>query len=161
MSKNKNCLVDEKFNIDNSPITEEMINEESSLPEPLEVPLTPYDERDTYYSQILANYNTEYKDRRKQIKLMRNWLFGIMNFILVGVIVSCIVLFFMIVNRWTGSIENIATIITVAVSFVSTILTIPIIIAKSLFPEKEDNQIVDVLTKLIENDENIRKNNKN
>ncbi len=156
---NNDKLIDAKFNEDNKPITSKMLNEEDlseKMPLELTTP-TPYDQRDTYYTQILANYNTEYKERRKQIKSMRNIMFWIMLSILSLVVVASLVMFFIIICKSNNSSIDIVAVISVAVSFISTILTIPIIIAKSLFPEKEDNQIIDVLTKLIENDDNIRK----
>ena len=91
---------------------------------------------------------------------MRNWLFWLMLTILFGVIISCISIFFIIIANFNATTSEITALITVCVSFISTIITIPVIIAKSLFPEKEDNQIVDVLTKLIENDNNIRNTKK-
>ena len=84
---NNDKLIDSKFNEDNKPITSKMLEEETEEKIPLEITTpTPYDQRDTYYTQILANYNTEYKTRRKQIKSMRNIMFWIMLSILLFVV---------------------------------------------------------------------------
>lgn len=163
MSKKKEeKIVDERFPEDGKVITEDIIKQEMNPLNPSEIPQhSPYEIRDTYYSQLLNNYNEEYKNRREQIKTMRNWMFWTMLSILVAVVVTSIVLFFIIVIKGVNSVEDIVSLVTVGISFISTILTIPIIIAKSLFPEKEDNQIVEVLTKLIENDQNIRQTSHN
>lgn len=158
----KNKITDEKFSEDGQAITSELKKEKTKI-EDLNIVIpdsSPYEIRDIYYSQILNQYIREYQKRRKQIKWMRNWLFWLMLTILFGVIISCISIFFIIIANFNATTSEITALITVCVSFISTIITIPVIIAKSLFPEKEDNQIVDVLTKLIENDNNIR-NTKN
>ena len=158
----KNKITDEKFSEDGQAITSELKKENTKI-EDLNIVIpdsSPYEIRDIYYSQILNQYIGEYQKRRKQIKWMRNWLFWLMLTILFGVIISCISIFFIIIANFNATTSEITALITVCVSFISTIITIPVIIAKSLFPEKEDNQIVDVLTKLIENDNNIR-NTKN
>lgn len=158
----KNKITDEKFSEDGQAITSELKKEKTKI-EDLNIVIpdsSPYEIRDIYYSQILNQYIGEYQKRRKQIKWMRNWLFWLMLTILFGVIISCISIFFIIIANFNATTSEITALITVCVSFISTIITIPVIIAKSLFPEKEDNQIVDVLTKLIENDNNIR-NTKN
>lgn len=163
MANDNENLIDTKFNEDDKPITSDMIQEKEEPEQmPLEIPSpTPYDQRDIYYTQILANYNTEYKSRRRQIRGMRNIMFWTMLSILTLVVLASIIMFFIMIFRKNEASADIVSIITVAVTFVSTVLTIPIIIARSLFPEKEDNQIIDVLTKLIENDDNIRKDKNN
>lgn len=156
--KKEEQLIDEKFSEDGKEITPKLKNEVTPTEElnPVIPNGSPYEIRDVYYSQLLNNYIQEYGKRRKQIKWMRNWLFWLMLGLLFGIITSCVVLFFVILCNFNSTINEIVGLITVCVSFISTIITIPVIIAKSLFPEKEDNQIVDVLTALIENDNNIR-----
>lgn len=157
MSKTKEeKIVDEKFPEDGKQI-EDVVEQVNEVLNPSEIPQSsPYEIRDTYYSQILSNYNAEYISRRKQIKSMRDWMFWIMLSILGLIVVSSFAILIIIVCKRKFSVESVISLITVSVPLVSAILTIPAIIAKSLFPEKEDNQIVEVLTKLIENDNNIR-----
>lgn len=160
--KNKKNLIDEKFNDDGEEITENMIEEDSKeVPPSMDIPqhLTPYEVRDMYYSTTLSHYNSEYKERRKQIKLMRDVMFWVMLALFAAVIICSIILFFIIICRGVNNTSDIVSLISVLISFITTTIAIPKIMAKSLFPEKEDGQIVQILTKLIENDDNIRKNN--
>ena len=124
-------IVDEKFSEDDQKITESLMKQEKIPLEPIELPQSsPYEIRDTYYSQVLLNYNQEYVLRRKQIKWMRNVMFVSMISILIAVVIASIVLFLIIIARGVDTLESLLSLITVCVSFVSTILTIPIIIAK-------------------------------
>ena len=91
---------------------------------------------------------------------MRNILFYSMLTILAFIIVSCVALFILVACNVIFQGSDITAMISIAISLISTVLTIPVIMTKSLFPPKEDNQIVEVLSKMLENDQNIRVNGK-
>lgn len=78
-----------------------------------------------------------------------------------GISAVCIVLLCIIINGFSANMSDIISLLTVGVSLVSTIIAIPLVITKSLFPDKENDQIVGVLTKLIDNDISIRTFNDN
>ena len=121
MVRKEETIVDERFPEDGKVITKDIMNQENNPLNPSEIPqYSPYEIRDTYYSQLLNNYNVEYKNRRKQIKTMRNWMFWTMLSILVAVVVTSIVLFFIIIIKGVNSVEDIISLITVCVSFISS-----------------------------------------
>lgn len=116
----------------------------------------PYDVRDAHYSAILQEYKEEFQSKRKQNYKMRNALFWSMLLLLLIVVVACCIALIIIFKNYSNTTTDIISIATIGISFISTIIVIPLTITKSLFPEKENDQIVGVLTKLIENDINIR-----
>ena len=123
---------------------------------PLQNASDPYDVRDAHYSAILQEYKEEFQSKRKQNYDMRNALFWSMLILLLIVVVACCVALVFTIKNYSNSTTDIVSLATIGISFVSTIIVIPLTITKSLFPEKENDQIVGVLTKLIENDINIR-----
>lgn len=130
-------------------------NQNKELP-PLQKASDPYAVRDAHYSAILGEYKDEFSSKRHQNYSMRNALFWSMLILLLVVIVACCVSIVFVIKNFSNSTSDIVSIATIGISFISTIIVIPLTITKSLFPEKENDQIVGVLTKLIENDISIR-----
>lgn len=119
----------------------------------------PYAIRDAHYAALLFEYKEEFKQRRAQTHKMRNALFWSMLVLLGGISIGCFIGLFIVIKNFTYSVTDIVALSTIGVSFISALIVIPLAITKSLFPEKENDQIVGVLTKLIENDINIRTQN--
>lgn len=125
----------------------------------LETLAEPYAIRDAHYAALLGEYKDEFKDRRAQTYKMRNALFWVMLVLLCGITLACFIGLFIVIKNFTYTVTDIVALSTIGLSFISSLIAIPLAITKSLFPEKENDQIVGVLTKLIENDINIRTQN--
>ncbi|MCH5300855.1 MAG: phage holin family protein [Ruminococcus sp.] len=125
--------------------------------------------RDVYYTNLLKNYQ-KLTEVRNILKEIHKWLFfWIIVFVALWVIVF---LFNYINNLLSLKIKNndfTITTVTAIVSLISTILSIPLIITKYLFNNKEDDNITTIISKTQEHDniqiklleERFSKRNKN
>lgn len=112
-------------------------------------------QRDSEYTNLFRKYTTNYDlDKKQSLRLKSNFFWIIMiSFIVLGI--SGIVLLFL--GFFIESKNALAIIITAAVNILTSFIAIPTIIARNLFPEEADEQIVKVTNLLVENDDNIRK----
>lgn len=140
--------------INNIPVRKKQKN--SANNKNLEMRGEPYDIRDAHYAALLGEYKQEFHDRRLQTHRMRRALFWVMLVLLCGITIASFIGIFVIIKNFNYNTQEIVALATIGVSFISSLIAIPLAITKSLFPEKENDQIVGVLTKLIDNDINIR-----
>ena len=111
-------------------------------------------DRDKKYTSLLHAYLLNYKLDKYQIKRQKKRFFtlvftiiGILLFIEILAIILCI--FF-------GKEKSLAIIISASVSIIGSLIALPTVIAKHLFPEKIDENMAKVLQCMIDNDRSIR-----
>lgn len=109
--------------------------------------------RDSYYTKLLRNYWTLTRFRNF-VKEIHKWLF--FWFIIVVLIFVCFRLtnYIDIILSYLQKSPNEYTVslITSIISLVSTVISIPIIITKYLFNNKEDDNITTIISKTQEHD---------
>lgn len=116
------------------------------------------EERDEIYTKLLNKYIEEYDRNRKQRRKMKNVFFGFTIAIFVLLIVGLITLLIvMSVNKTLSVTVGAILSATAFASIITALITLPTIVAKHLFPENMDCDIVDIVGKMIQNDCEIRK----
>lgn len=111
-------------------------------------------ERDYHYTRLLGLFLKNYNTEKQQTLIHKQWFLKavIAVFVLIGV--SGIVLLFLAL--FVDSSNGVAVIIGACVEIFSAFIAIPIIIAKNLFPEKLDTEVIEIVKVLIDNDKDIR-----
>ncbi len=114
-------------------------------------------DRNKTLTNLLNEFFTDYKNSQDTIKERSEMFYKLALFILVGVICVNIGLVFI---ATFGDIESVAGVIALyvysALTSATSIMTIPIIIAKHLFPTDRDARIIEILKSVITNDCQIR-----
>lgn len=111
--------------------------------------------RDYLYSELLENYISLTKFRNKA-KEFHKWLF--FWIIVAGSGLLCFVLLKYVVAYTTTtknaifSVQDVVTFLGVLISLLSTVISIPLIITKYLFNNKEDDNIRSIIEKTQEHD---------
>lgn len=109
--------------------------------------------RNKFYTNLTKSYETNYIETHKQKRKLKLWFF-----IVVMSLYSIIILgsMFAILYSLISQKGNIEIIIGSVISLISTIATIPIIIARYLFPLGEDKQMGKMVNKMQKYDKRIR-----
>lgn len=113
--------------------------------------------RDKLYTELLKRFSDNYADTKQQTKWQKTTFFIVILVLLTGLLVSGIVLLYLVLNNCSAC--NIAIVIGASVDIVGSFIAIPTIIARHLFPEKIDNDVIKVVKLLVENDKNVREIN--
>lgn len=113
--------------------------------------------RDKLYTKLLARFSDNYDETKKQTKWQKTTFFIVILVLLTGLLVSGIVLLYLALNNCSPC--NIAIVIGASVDIIGSFIAIPTIIARHLFPEKIDNDVIKVVKLLVENDKNVREIN--
>lgn len=111
-------------------------------------------ERDKKYTELLSRFSDNYNTSKKQMKNQKTAFFVVVLVFLGILLVSGIVLLF--IALFSNSVNGIAIVIGASVDIFGTFIAIPTIMAKHLFPEKIDNDVIQVVKLLVENDKDIR-----
>ena len=111
-------------------------------------------DRDKIYTALLTKFSNHYDDTKKQAKNQKTIFFIVILFLLSGLLISGILLLYLAL--FNCSVNNIAVVIGASVDIFGSFIAIPTIIAKHLFPEKIDNDVIKVVQLLVENDKNVR-----
>lgn len=111
-------------------------------------------ERDATYTEILQAYLENYKEDKKVVSCQKKaffWLvivlFGLVFLLTSIAIILCI---------FYENNNSLAIIVSSAVALIGSIIALPTIIAKHLFPDTIDDQIVTVVNFMLNNDCSIR-----
>lgn len=112
------------------------------------------EERDNLYTELLTHFSENYVASKEQSTKQKTAYF-IVTLIFLGILLgSGIAILF--IAMFNYSIYNIAVVIGASLDILGTFIAIPTIIAKNLFPEKIDNDVIEVVKLLVENDKNVR-----
>lgn len=114
-------------------------------------------ERDKLYTKLLERFSDNYEETKKQTKWQKTTFFIVILVLLSGLVVSGVVLLFLALNNCSPC--NIAIVVGASVDIISSFIAIPTIVAKHLFPEKIDNDVIKVVQLLVGNDKNVRELN--
>ncbi len=114
-------------------------------------------ERDKLYTELLKRFSDNYDDTKRQSKRQKTAFFIVILVLLTGLLVAGIVLLYLALNNC--SVCNIAIVVGASVDIIGSFIAIPTIIARHLFPEKIDNDVIKVVRLLVENDKNVREIN--
>lgn len=111
--------------------------------------------RDEKYTELLEkfldNYESDKALARQQKKTFFNFILAFFGILLLAGIAL------LFIGIFIDSQSSLAIIISSSVDIIVSFIAIPTIIAKNLFPEKIDNEVIEVVKLLVGNDENIRK----
>lgn len=110
--------------------------------------------RDRLYTELLKRFSDNYAETKTQTRWQKTTFFIVILILLAGLLVSGIVLLFLSLNNCSAC--NIAIVIGASVDIIGSFIAIPTVIAKHLFPEKIDNDVIKVVKLLVENDKNVR-----
>lgn len=110
--------------------------------------------RDEKYTELLSHFSENYHKEKKQSLLFKKIFFGIIIGLFCALGISGIVILFLALFFKTDNMLSI--VIASSVEVISSFIAIPTIIAKNLFPEKVDEQIVKMTEILIKNDMDVR-----
>lgn len=97
------------------------------------------------YKQLLTNYNDHYRKRNEQNRILKTWFFILTFGLVIGICILLAVLCIILAKRGLETAGQIGVVITAVGSILSSIIILPTIIAKYLFPPKEDSEILDVV----------------
>lgn len=111
-------------------------------------------DRDKLYTNLLKRFSDNYEVTKEQTKRQKTAFFVVILVLLTGLLVSGIVLLFLALNNCSPC--NIAIVVGASVDIISSFIAIPTIIAKHLFPEKIDNDVIKIVQLLVENDKDVR-----
>ncbi len=118
--------------------------------------------RDKLVTDLLGTYLEEYKYKHKSNKAYKGVLFGVSTFILLGFSISFVVALFMLATSdKLQSLEYVIELVSICVTFLALIVGILKIIARYVFPKKEEEYITKIVELIQTNDlknkqENIR-----
>lgn len=113
--------------------------------------------RDRKYTRLLDIFLSNYTSNKKQMYLQKRvFFYSVLALFGVLVISGVGILFFVLFNKEIAANTALAAIIGASIDILGSFIAIPLVIAKHLFPEKVDNDIIDVVKLLVENDSNIR-----
>lgn len=112
------------------------------------------EERDKLYTKLLERFSDNYHTTKKQTKTHKGWFLGIILTLLILLLAGGVTLLFFCLFYDTRS--SIAVVIGASVEIFGSFIAIPTIIAKHLFPEKIDNDVIEIVKLLVENDKDIR-----
>ncbi len=110
--------------------------------------------RNEKYTDLLGKFANNYENTKKQTLWQKAWFFWIILIFFLGTLTSGIVLLFLALFNDNSS--SIAVVIGASVEIFGSFIAIPLIIAKNLFPEKFDNDVIEIVKLLVKNDKDIR-----
>lgn len=110
--------------------------------------------RDKLYTELLTKFSDNYDLTKKQSKTQKTVFFSVVLVFLGILLITGIVILF--IALFNCSICNVAVVIGASVDILGAFIAIPTIIAKHLFPEKIDNDVIEVVKQLVRNDKHIR-----
>lgn len=113
--------------------------------------------RDDQYTKLLETYVKRFPREQRGYFVMK-WIFFLTVLLaFIGLIVGSIVLLFKLANNnGCMRVDHIVYAVTALCSIVSSMIVLPRIIAKHLFPARRDNEILKLIQTLIEDDRHIR-----
>lgn len=115
-----------------------------------------YIKRDNLYTDLLGNYIDIYKTKEKHKKVFKIVFFVVVMLIFVGVIAGCVVSMCYISINGIYDMESVGIVIADIAGIISSVVIIPQIIAKHLFPTNEENFMLDMVKSMQNNDAGIR-----
>ncbi len=120
----------------------------------------PLDVRDKSYTDLVDSYTQYYKSKSEvNISLRKSFLY--FSFILLTVLIlACIGLSVLVCFLVENVVASMVTIISGLASIATSILILPRIIGKYLFPEDEDSAIKDLILHFKDTDDLRRKDDK-
>ena len=109
-----------------------------------------------YYSSFLKEYVCNYKQKNKNQKIMK-WAFFILIMILMIAIVTIpLICLFVLVNKNNFNTYNLTAILSALAGAITSFIILPKIIAKHLFPSKEDDKTDTIFKSMIDYDNSLR-----
>ena len=115
------------------------------------------DERNIKYSDLLQQFLDDYKARKRINKHYKSIFFHVfMTAFVLILIVTVAYIVFATLNISKTNISMIAGLVTAAATLITSILTIPQIIAKYLFSIEEDKFMSDIIKSMLTQDDKIR-----
>lgn len=115
-----------------------------------------YTKRDNLYTDLLCNYIEIYKTKEKHKKIFKIVFFVIVMFVFLGVITGCVLSMCYIAVNGIYDAESVGIVIADMAGIISSIIIIPQIIAKHLFPTNEESFMLDMVKSMQNNDAGIR-----
>jgi len=115
-----------------------------------------YSKRDNLYTDLLSNYIEIYKTKEEHKKRFKIIFFIVIMIIFFLVILGCVVSMCYISINGIYDIESVGLAIANIAGIISSIIIIPQIIAKHLFPTNEENFMLDMVKSMQNNDAGIR-----
>lgn len=115
-----------------------------------------YVRRNQLYSELLAQYISEYHVKDTWKKWYRVIFFGVTMVSFVGILVCSIVVLFLSAGKAQPSVTDLGAILGSVAGILSSILVLPKIIAEHLFPKDEDSNMINMVKNMQLNDSGIR-----
>lgn len=115
-----------------------------------------YSRRNDLYSDILEEYISINKAKSKANKHYKFWFFLISMIVFAALAIGPIVVFINIAGKECATITDLATVLGCITGIITSIIVIPKIIAKHLFPTDEDTHMIEMVKNMQINDSKIR-----
>ncbi len=116
-----------------------------------------YVRRNQLYSELLAQYISEYHVKDTWKKWYRVIFFGVTMLSFIGIIVCSLVVLFLAAHKERPSAADLGAILGSVAGILSSILVLPKIIAEHLFPKDEDVNMISMVKNMQHNDSEIRR----
>lgn len=114
-------------------------------------------DRDGEYTKLLKSYVKRFPREQRGYFVMKWIFFFTVLFAFVGLVVGSIIILYKLVSvSECMRVDYIVYSVTALCSLVSSMIILPRIIAKHLFPSRRDNEILKLIKTLIEDDRHIR-----
>ena len=113
------------------------------------------EKRDEKYTELLEKFLSNYSLEKALIIKQKKTFFDFILAFFSILLLSGIALLFL--GLFINSQSSLAIVIGASVDILVSFIAIPTIIAKHLFPEKIDNDVIEVVKLLVGTDENVRK----
>ena len=155
MSKNKKTNFSKLFDkiINEIPENANVINKDMANNDDDPI-MKEYIKKEKLYTTILEDVEENYKETHKQKRKLKKYFFWtVLTGYLVTIFGSLIAIIISLINM-----SNVLAMIVGGVaSIISSIIAIPIVIAKYLFPQDEDKDLTSIINKMQNYDNNKRK----
>ena len=121
------------------------------------------DEKNIHYrndaiTEVVQEFKSEYSQTNTQRKSFRGIFFKVTMCLFSLLILFCIfIASYSVINFNTNELGSAAIVITALGTIITTVITLPKIIAKHLFPEDERDKSIDMIKAILESDLEMRK----
>lgn len=117
---------------------------------------TAYSRRNNLYGDILENYISINKAKSNANKCYKFWFFLISMIIFACLTIGPIVVFLIMACKDSATATDFAAVLGCIAGIITSIIIIPKIIAKHLFPTDEDTRMIELVKNMQINDSKIR-----
>ena len=115
-------------------------------------------QRNNYITGVVREFESVYRKTNAQRESYRGTFFWVTMVLLVVLILACVsVAFISVASLSENTIGSAAAIVASLATIIATVITLPQIIAKHLFPENERDKSIEMINAILQSDLEMRK----